>query len=77
MQRRVLNFQTHVAERRFDSVAYDAGYKAFGHGEPMQSPLRDDVFRKQWYEGYLDAKYPDDKYALEGRDAKQKITDRR
>lgn len=70
MKRRIQltkDFKQYVSDRRNLSIAYDAGYKAYERGEPMTAPLKDGVFKNQWYDGYIDAKYPDDKYDLKAK----------
>lgn len=59
--RGVTSFEESVKVRMEDVDYYD-GYQAFLAGGRMKAPKS--AHRLSWYDGYLDAKYPETKYRL-------------
>lgn len=54
-------FQIEV-KKRLDDPSYRAGYEAFHSGKRRFLAPKNVEDRQSWYAGYLDAKYPEDRY---------------
>lgn len=62
MNRLAKLFEEVADTRRVNTIAYGDGWLAYQNGLPMESPIAEPHSRSLWYEGYLDAKYPEHRY---------------